>query len=112
MIHTKLELNLTTEVERQSSTAQLSTKCQCVCPCCTISGPPNQPMNVRDSKQAHSYHSEELKKKKVRLTVDPFRLVGTKSFLGYQCVLYVTKFFDMLVNQQSMKAYLCFQSAR
>ena len=95
------------EMERQSSTATL---CRCVCPCSTLSGPPNQPVDVRDSKQTYSHHSEELKKK-LRVIVDLFRLVGTKNSHGYQCVLHATKFFVILVDQQSTKAYLCFQSA-
>ena len=36
----------------------------CGCPCCTISGPPNQPADVRDSKQTYSHHIEELKRTK------------------------------------------------
>lgn len=40
---------------------ELSTQCPCVCPCCTISGPP---IDVKDSKQSYSHHSEKLKKTK------------------------------------------------
>ena len=64
------ELTSTSESEieghktTESPEAQLSTQCQCMCPCCTMSGPPNQPVDVTYSKQAYSHHSQELKKSK------------------------------------------------
>ena len=70
---------------------QLSTQYLCVCPCCTITGPPNQPLDVKDSKQSYSHHSEKLKKR--RLTLALSRLVGMKSIRGYQYVLHVTEYF-------------------
>ena len=66
-----------------------------------MSGQPNQPVDVKDSKQTYSRHSQELKK--LTLIIDLSRLVGTKSTLGYQCVLHVTEIFVILVDQQSMK---------
>ena len=37
---------------------------QCECPCCCMSGPPSQPLNVKESKQTYSHHSHHLNRKK------------------------------------------------
>ena len=37
---------------------------QCECPCCSMNGPPSQPIDVKESKHAYSHHSQYLSRKK------------------------------------------------
>ena len=106
MIGSPSQSDLTATSSRFESEIDNHLRLLSMCPCCTISGPPNQPMDVRDSKQTYSHYSEELKKNKTYS-----RSLQTTWYKKYLYVAHVTKFFVMLVDQQSMKAFLCFQSA-